>query len=131
MGNIPISLRMMNHLNNLGKSEPAANINTVLPPELLEMVLRYLPPSDLRNAMLVCHQWREVGQAPRFWREIFSRATYWWLARARENTAPAVAVPASRRGTQVREITVEELERDPQNPFLVKKKLRASINKLD
>ena len=131
MGNIPISLRMVKNLNNLRKSKPTVNINTVLPPELLEMVLRYLPPRDLRNAMLVCHLWREVGQAPGLWREIFSRATYWWLARAREDTAPAVAVPASRRGRDVVEITVEEFERDPQNPFLVKQKVKAwaSINK--
>ena len=70
MGNIPTYLRMVN--NNLRKTKPTANINTVLPPELLEMVLRYLPPSDLRNAMLVCHLWREVGQAPRLWRKLWS-----------------------------------------------------------
>ena len=129
MGNIPISLRMMNNPNNLGKSKPRANINTVLPAELLEMVLRYLPPRDLRNATLVCQLWREVGEAPGLWRQIFSRATFWWLAR--ENTAPAVAVPACRRGREVREMTVDGGERDPQNPFLVKQKVkaRASINK--
>ena len=116
MGNIPIYLRMVN--KNLEKSKPIANINTVLPAELLEMVLRYLPPRDLRNAMLVCQLWREVGEAPGLWRQIFSRATFWWLAR--ENTAPAVDVPACRRDRELREMMVEEGERDPRNPLLVK-----------
>jgi hypothetical protein len=38
-----------------------------LPYEVLELVLRLLPPRDLKAAVLVCRRWREAGEAPRLW----------------------------------------------------------------
>ena len=36
------------------EEEIAANINLKLPPELLSAIFRFLPFSDLKNALLVC-----------------------------------------------------------------------------
>lgn len=38
-----------------------------LPPELLTNIFRFLPYSDLKNAMLVCRFWREVGERASLW----------------------------------------------------------------
>ena len=48
-----------------------------LPPEVLSLIFSFLPNvtsdpfnsdfSDLANALLVCHHWKEVGQAPVLW----------------------------------------------------------------
>ena len=40
-----------------------AVINELLPPEMLERVFRLLPNRDLKNAVLVCRRWRDVGTA--------------------------------------------------------------------
>ena len=50
MGNILLSLKMVDKLNSLG----TAKINSLLPPEVLEMILQFLRPADLMSAMLVC-----------------------------------------------------------------------------
>ena len=34
---------------------------------VLDLVFELLPPRDMRNVVLVCQLWREVGEAPRFW----------------------------------------------------------------
>ena len=44
-----------------------AIINIVLPAEMLERVFRLLPPKDLKNVLLVCSWWMEVGQDPSLW----------------------------------------------------------------
>ena len=46
-----------------------STINTVLGQRagVLELVFRLLPLRDLKNVVLVCHLWREVGEAPGFW----------------------------------------------------------------
>ena len=44
-----------------------AVINELLPPEMLERVFRLLPNRDLKNAVLVCRRWRDVGEAPSLW----------------------------------------------------------------
>ena len=77
---------MVDKLNSLGKTK----INSLLPPEILEMILGLLSPADLRSAVLVCQLWREVGEAPGLWTWVLPRAT-------REKRASAVAVLASRR----------------------------------
>ena len=38
-----------------------------LPADVLEKIFRLLPPRDLRQVVLVCRRWREVGEAPRLW----------------------------------------------------------------
>jgi hypothetical protein len=44
-----------------------ADITTALPGEMLERILRLLPPRALKAAVLVCRRWREVGEAPGLW----------------------------------------------------------------
>ena len=46
-----------------------AIINTLLGRRagVLELVFRLLPLRDMKNVVLVCHLWREVGEAPSFW----------------------------------------------------------------
>jgi hypothetical protein len=39
----------------------------LLPPEVLELVLRLLPPRALKAAVLVCRAWRAAGEAPGLW----------------------------------------------------------------
>ena len=45
-----------------------AVINTMLGRRagVLELVFGMLPPRDMKNVVLVCHLWREVGEAPGF-----------------------------------------------------------------
>ena len=45
----------------------AAEINSLLPEEMLRMIFSYLPPEDLKAAVLVCKLWSRVGQAPGLW----------------------------------------------------------------
>lgn len=47
---------MMNHINGL-----------VLPREVLLQIFELLGPDDLKTAVLVCQQWRELGEGPRLW----------------------------------------------------------------
>ena len=44
-----------------------AEINSCLPEEMLRMVFSFLPPVDLKAAVLVCKLWSRVGQAPGLW----------------------------------------------------------------
>ena len=44
-----------------------ADINVVLPDEMLRKVFSFLSPPDLKGSMLVCKQWAEIGQAPGLW----------------------------------------------------------------
>jgi len=38
-----------------------------LPPELLNNIFRFLPYTDLKNVVLVCRFWREVGERASLW----------------------------------------------------------------
>jgi len=38
-----------------------------LPPELMNNIFRFLPYSDLKNAILVCRFWRELGERASLW----------------------------------------------------------------
>ena len=49
-----------------------APINSLLPAEILERIFSNLPSKDLKNVVLVCKWWREVGEAPQLW-------TWVWL----------------------------------------------------
>ena len=44
-----------------------AKINSFLPEEMLRMIFSFLPPKDLKSAVLVCKLWSRVGQAPGLW----------------------------------------------------------------
>ena len=44
-----------------------AIINRLLPAEMLGRVFRLLTHVDLKNAVLVCKWWREVGEMPQLW----------------------------------------------------------------
>ena len=50
-----------------------ANINSLLPAELLERVFGLVPPLDLRAVVLVCRRWREVGEVPGLWAWVLLR----------------------------------------------------------
>ena len=103
MENIFLSLKIVDKLNHIGKT----NINSLLPPEVLELILRLLEPCDLQSAVLVCQLWREVGEAPGLWTWLLLRAT-------RENMAFAEEVLASRRMREVRELRVEHCHMESQ-----------------
>ena len=127
MGNIHLSLKMVDKLNRLGKVNinslgkaninrtgeaninriGEANVRSVLPPEVLELILKLLAPCDLRSAVLVCQLWREVGEAPGLWTWLLPTAT-------RERLASTVEVLASRRMREVRELRVEHCHRQCQ-----------------
>ena len=47
-------------------------INALLPPEMLHYIFYQLPPRDLKNVVLVCRRWREVGEAG-FWAWVILR----------------------------------------------------------
>jgi len=40
---------------------------SALPSEVMFMILRYLPPQELKSAVLVCKALREMGEKPRLW----------------------------------------------------------------
>merc|ERR1711936_476520 len=44
-----------------------ANINNLLPTEIIEKIFHLLPPKVLMIAMLVCRRWLEVGETPVLW----------------------------------------------------------------
>ena len=44
-----------------------AEINSLLPEEMLRMIFSFLPPNDLKAAVLVCKLWSRIGQAPGLW----------------------------------------------------------------
>ena len=41
-----------------------AELNSLLPEEMLRMIFSFLPPKDLKSAVLVCKLWSRVEQAP-------------------------------------------------------------------
>ena len=81
------------------------DINTVLRQKagvldfVLTKVFLLLAPRDLRNVLLVCGLWREVGEAPGLWAGLVLRVT-------RENLAKMTQVLGCRRLGAVRKITV-------------------------
>jgi len=52
-----------------------SNINSMLPPEILEKIFHFLGSLDVSNVMLVCRLWRDVGEAPWLWAGHNLRAT--------------------------------------------------------
>ena len=44
-----------------------AEINSCLPEEVLRIVFSFLPPKDLKAAVVVCKLWSRIGQAPGLW----------------------------------------------------------------
>ena len=74
----------------------------LLPPEVLYLIFCQLPAQHLKNALLVCWRWRQVGEATGFWRNVNLRVT-------RENIRLMPEVLGARRMLEVREITVEDV----------------------
>ena len=74
-------------------------INALLPPEILHQVFRLLPPRDMKNVMLVCQLWREVGEAPGLWAWVVLRGTW-------DNMSSMAEVLDSRRIRTVRKLMV-------------------------
>lgn len=66
-------------------------IQRMLPNELLQHVLSFLPAAALGAAQCVCRQWRDVGAAPPLWRAA-CRAAF------RDTDDGAAAVVAKRHG---------------------------------
>ena len=64
---------------------------------VLELVFRLLPLRDMKNVVLVCHLWREVGEAPSFWTGVRMTVT-------RENMSTMPERLDSRRMRAVREV---------------------------
>ena len=78
-----------------------AIINTVLGRRagVLELVFRLLPLRDMKNVVLVCHLWRDVGEASGLWAWIVLRVT-------RENMSLMPERLGCRRMRAVRKIRV-------------------------
>merc|ERR1711971_23987 len=55
------------HVVNQMSSLSIRDINSTLPPELLSCIFGFLPFGDLKNALLVCRRWMEVGEQPCLW----------------------------------------------------------------
>ena len=49
------------------KKDSEAEINRLLPVEILERVFKLLPKKDLKTVVQVCKRWREVGDTPILW----------------------------------------------------------------
>ena len=75
----------------------------VLPPEVLHLIFSMLSPRHLAPALQVCWLWREVGEAPRLWRNVILRVD-------RVNIGFMPKVLAARRMLEVTEITVGEVK---------------------
>ena len=53
-----------------------AEINSCVPQEMLRIIFSFLPPKDLKAAVLVCKLWSRVGQAPGLWSWVTFHAGY-------------------------------------------------------
>ena len=67
----PKKLRIVEEfLSKFSPAEIAPNSkesSSTLPPEVLENIRQFLPPSDLKSAVLVNKKWSEVGGKPKLW----------------------------------------------------------------
>ena len=43
---------------------------SALPREMRLEIFSYLSYKDLRRALLVCREWRNIGEDPRLWRDV-------------------------------------------------------------
>ena len=79
-----------------------STINTALGQRagVLRLVFGLLPPRDLKNVVLVCQLWREVGEAPGLWAWVVIRVT-------RDNVSTMPERLDCRRMWAVRELRVE------------------------
>ena len=77
-----------------------SQINSLLPPEMLHQVFWQLPPRELKNVVLVCRLWREVGEEPVLWAGVIPRVT-------RENMSTMPERLGSKRMRAVRELRVK------------------------
>ena len=49
------------------EKEDCAEINRLLPVEILQRVFKLLPKKDLKTVVQVCRRWREIGDTPILW----------------------------------------------------------------
>ena len=88
-----------------------ANINTVLGERagvlkfVLKKVFGQLSPKDMKSVMLVCWEWKDVGEEPQFWAWVSLRVI-------RENLATMPEVLGRRRLQGVRELRVRAMSQD-------------------
>ena len=73
---------------------------------VLELVFGLLPPRDMKNVVLVCRLWREVGEAPGFWAWVILEVTR-ETRKTRDNMSTMPERLGSRRMGAVRELKVE------------------------
>ena len=72
---------------------------------VLELVFGLLPPCDMKNAVLVCQMWRELGEAPRFWAKLWRKHGRDGVIKVtRENLSTMPERLDSRRMRDVREL---------------------------
>ena len=107
---------------------------------MLHQVFCLLPPRDLKNVVLVCRLWREVGDWPGFWAWVWAYAL--WpgqlagLRVTRENMSSMPERLGSRRMRAVRvlwvergaEVTEEVVLAVARHPGMRAVKLRVVIN---
>ena len=106
-------------------------INTLLPPELLSQIFGLLPPADLRTVLLVCHLWREVGEAPGLWTWASLRATRENMANMPERLARRKLLRvfglALGTGVKISEELLGAVDRHPGLSRMVMKKVELAL----
>ena len=70
---------------------------------ILGLVFQLLPHKDLKNCVLVCRLWRDVGEVPRFW-------TWVKILVTRENMSAMAERLSSKRMRDVKNLRVKEWE---------------------
>ena len=74
-------------------------------PEMLHQIFHWLPPEDLKNVLLVCRLWRELGEAPGLWGGMVLKVT-------RKNLPFMPQVLKSRRMKTVKKMVVETVSEE-------------------
>jgi len=96
----------------------SANINTLLPVEILHKILLLLSHRDLKVAVLVCQRWRQVGEAKSLWSWISLRVDT-------RNLALMPEVLSTRRLQSVKFLEMKAVSKDLLNAVLEHPGLRS------
>ena len=94
------------------------------PPEILQTVLHYLPPADLKAAVLVNRRWRQVGDDPSLWS--WSKVT---MVSGGVEWPSAVDMLKSRRG--IRELEAQNLSGSETRQLMLAVNEESSVEKLN
>ena len=79
-------------------SEHSTNLISRFPPEILEHILHFLPPGDLKSAVAVCKNWNKIGGEPKLW-------PWAKISLEPDSTGPAFDFIKSTRGVRSLEAT--------------------------